>query len=67
MREDRRKSKMKGLTDEMIEKDPFLSFGFGMIAFRSLLSSLILLFFIMSLLSVPICILYYKGANNKDL
>ena len=61
-----KKSKMNGLTDEMIKKDPFLMFGFGMIAFRSLLRSLIFLFFIMSLLSLPISIFYYKGANNQD-
>ena len=57
---------MKGLSDEMIQNDPFLILGFGMIAFRSLVRALILLFFIMSLLSLPISIFYYKGANNQD-
>ena len=45
----------------MKDLDPFLSLGFGLIAYRKTLFSLMILFFVMSVVTYPILKTYEAG------
>jgi hypothetical protein len=53
------------ITEEEKNQDPFLLLGFGMIAYRDLLQTFIVLFFVLSLLMTPALYFYrYGGASG---
>ena len=54
------------LNDKQIHEDPFLLLGFGMIAYRNLMWSLVTMFFILSMFSLPIIHIYSKGEGIKE-
>ena len=43
--------------------DPFESFGYGIVSYFSLLRYLMALFFAISLMMIPVFIIYYKGGE----
>ena len=45
----------------MQNKDPYLSLGYGLIAYRSTLFSLSVAFFLMSVVMYPVINAYYSG------
>ena len=49
------------------KKDPFLRLGYGLIAYRKLLRSLIVMFFLMSLIMAPAIYIYYKGTGFDQM
>ena len=52
---------MSIIKKDMKDLDPFLSLGFGLIAYRKTLFSLMILFFVMSVVTYPILKTYEAG------
>ena len=48
-------------------KDPFLQYGFGLIAYRSLLETLIIGYFILSCMMYPVSQIYARGGGYGRL
>jgi hypothetical protein len=48
-------------------EDPYLIIGFGMVAYFKMLKSLILMFIIFTLLSIPAICIYTHHNGQKDL
>lgn len=65
------KSKNMKISEEESKQDPFLLLGFGMIAYRDLLQTFIVLFTILSLLMTPALYYYryggYNGYGDEDI
>ena len=57
----RKRAEEKALLKEDFKKDPLGAFGFGLIAYRSSLGSLVFFFFIMSLLISPVVYEFEEG------
>ena len=57
------KKKEKDIQDkkDIADKDPYLTMGFGLIAYRNSLQSIALVFFVLSLLMYPVIQIYKSG------
>lgn len=49
------------------EEDPFLKLGVGIVMYRKLLRSLVILFFVLSLMTWPVLSIYKKGGAYGDM
>ena len=50
--------------ESVLIEDPFISFGIGLVCYRNLLRQMIVLFSILSLISIPIIYIYH---DNPDM
>jgi hypothetical protein len=44
-------------------KDPFDSFGYGIVSYFSLLRHLMCIFFVISIVMIPVYVIYYNGGE----
>jgi len=52
--------------EKKAEKDPLINYGAGLLGFRHITGALILVFFILTLLSMPLIFIYSDGGNVVD-
>lgn len=55
-----KKKKVK-IDKELQEKDPYLKLGYGMIAYRNLLETMICMFLVFTILLIPAFYIFYHG------
>ena len=57
--------KLGNISQKMLDKDPYLTLGFGMMAYRSLLLYLVGLLFCLSIIVAPVLMIYRKGQGGS--
>jgi len=57
---------LKILDEKKAEEDPLINYGGGLLGFRHITGVLILVFFILTLLSMPIIFIYSDGGKVVD-
>ena len=58
---------MNEVMEKRYQADPFLKLGVGIVMYRKLLRSLVLLFLVLSLMTIPVVSIYKDGKGYQDI
>lgn len=50
----------------MLEQDPIMKLGYGIVAYRNLQYALLLLFTFFTLMNIPVILIYYSGEGYSE-